>query len=59
MTRDNIEKLNSIDEAIELINLLSYEECLLILNKVSSLPQKLFDATIERARSLRGVHSIP
>lgn len=50
----NIEKLNSIDEAIELINLLNYDECIELLNRLHNVPSDLLKAIINRAKSLKG-----
>lgn len=50
----SIEKLNSIDEAIELINLLNYEECIELLNRLHNVPADLLKAIINRAKSLKG-----
>ena len=50
----SIEKLNSIDEAIELINLLNYDECIKLLNSLHNVPADLLKAIINRAKSLKG-----
>ena len=50
----SIEKLNSIDEAIELINLLNYEECIYLLNNLHNVPADLLKAIINHAKSLKG-----
>lgn len=50
----NIERLESIEEAIELINILDYDECLAVLNGTKNLPSEMFSALIDRAKSLRG-----
>ena len=50
----SIEKLNSIDEAIELINLLNYDECIKLLNELHNVPADLLKAIINRAKSLKG-----
>ena len=59
MTRNDletksIEKLNSIDEAIELINLLNYDECIYLLNNLHNVPADLLKAIINHAKSLKG-----
>lgn len=59
MTRNDlenksIEKLNSIDEVIELINLLNYDECIELLNRLHNVPAEMFKAIINRAKSLKG-----
>lgn len=50
----SIEKLNSMDEAIELINLLTYDECIKLLNSLHNVPADLLKAIINRAKSLKG-----
>ena len=50
----SIEKLNSIDEAVELINLLNYDECIYLLNSLHNVPADLLKAIINRAKSLKG-----
>lgn len=50
----SIEKLNSIDEAIELVNLLNYDECIKLLNGLHNVPADLLKAIINRAKSLKG-----
>lgn len=50
----SIEKLNSIDEAVELINLLNYDECIYLLNSSHNVPADLLKAIINRAKSLKG-----
>lgn len=62
MTRNNlinkeIKKLNTIDEAIELINLLTYDECIEILKRCHGLPIEIFKALINRGKSLKGLTS--
>lgn len=55
LSKKEIKKLSSIDEAIELINLLEYDECLRILNEMQTLPKSLLNAVTNRARVLRGM----
>ena len=60
MTRTDLEKksitkLNTIDEAIEMINVLTYEECIELLKRCHDLPVEIFKAIINRARSLKGL----
>lgn len=50
----SIEKLNSIDEAIELINLLNYDECIELLKGLHNVPADLLKAITNRAKSLKG-----
>lgn len=50
----SVEKLNSIDEAIELINLLNYDECIYLLNRLHNVPADILKAIINRAKSLKG-----
>lgn len=49
-----IEKLNSIDEALEMISLLDYDECIVELNGLHNVPHVIFKALINRAKSIKG-----
>lgn len=49
-----IEKLNSIDEALEMISLLDYDECIAALNGLHDVPHTIFKALINRAKSIKG-----
>ena len=59
MTRTDLEnkaiaKLNSIDEALEMINLLDYDECISALNGLHDVPHVIFNALINRAKYIKG-----
>ena len=59
MTRTDLEsktvsKLNSIDEALEMINILDYDECIAALNGLHDVPHTIFKALINRAKSIKG-----
>lgn len=49
-----IDKLENLEQAIELIDILNYDECLIVLNRVSRMPAEMFEAVIARAKSLKG-----
>lgn len=59
MTREQLEekkitKLNSLDEALEMIQLLNYDECIAALNGVKGMPAVMHKALMDRAKSLKG-----
>lgn len=41
-----------IDEAINTIHRLSYDECLMLIDKSNDMPEKIFDEILKRARYL-------
>lgn len=49
-----VTKLNSIEEGIEMIGILSYDECIAALKECHDLPKMIFDAIVSRAKTLRG-----
>lgn len=55
LANQNIEKLESIEEAIELVSLLDYDECLAVLNRTNNIPHELFKALVDKAKSLKGM----
>lgn len=57
LERKTITKLNTIDEAIEMINVLTYDECIELLKRCHDLPVEIFKSIINRARSLKGLTS--
>lgn len=59
MTRKDLEnkaivKLNSIEEALEMISFLDYDECIAALNGLHDVPNVIFKALIDRAKSING-----
>lgn len=59
MTRDDllnkkVDKLNSISEALELISLLNYDECMAVLTNTKNLPSEIHAALMSRAKEAHG-----
>ena len=54
LANKEIKKLNTIDEALEMVECLTYEECLEVLKKTHDLPSKIYNALIDRCKALRG-----
>lgn len=57
MTREQlankeIKKPNNLEEAIELINILTYDECIKLLQRLKNTPVEIFNALIDRAKKL-------
>ena len=48
-----ITKLNSIEECLELVNTLDYEECIEVLNRCHDLPSEVVNALINRAKEVK------
>lgn len=49
-----IEKLNSIEEALELVSILTYEECIEVLKRCHNLPVEIVNALVEKAKKEAG-----
>lgn len=49
-----VEKLESIEQALEMISILEYDECIAALNGVKKMPSVMHKALIDRAKSLKG-----
>lgn len=49
-----IEAIETVEEAKEVINCLEYDECLEILKRIKPLPAVLFEAFAERAKAAKG-----
>lgn len=49
-----IDKLENIEQAKEMINLLTYDECLAVLNGTKDIPHEIFSALMERAKEANG-----
>lgn len=59
MTRDDllnkkVDKLNSISEALELISLLNYDECIAVLMNTKNIPGEIHAALMSRAKEAHG-----
>ena len=50
-----IDRLESMEQALEMISLLTYEECIAVLNGVKGMPSNMHKALMQRAESLNGV----
>lgn len=50
-----IESLNGLEEAMQMIQILDYDECIAVLNGVKRMPSVMHKAVIDRAKSLNGV----
>lgn len=55
LAEKKINKLDSIEQAMELISLLEYDECIAVLNGVKKMPGNIHKALMDRAKSLKGV----
>ena len=55
LVNKSIDKLNGVKEAIEMINLLEYDECIAVLNGTKNLPSEVHSALMKRAKEANGV----
>lgn len=55
LAEKRIDKLDSMEQALELISLLDYDECIAVLNSTKHLPTVMYKALMERAKAQRGV----
>ena len=55
LAEKRIKKLDSMEQALELISLLDYDECIAVLSGVRHLPTVMYKALMERAKAQRGV----
>lgn len=44
------EKLNNVNEALEVISLLNYDECIAVLMNTKNLPDEIHSALMSRAK---------
>ena len=49
-----VDQLNSIGEALELIRLLNYGECIAVLMNTKNLPSEIHAALMKRAKEVHG-----
>ena len=54
LTNKAIDKLNGVKEALELISLLEYDECIAVLNGTKNLPEEVHAALMKRAKEANG-----
>ena len=50
----SVDKLNSISEALELISLLNYAECIAVLMNTKNIPSEVHAALMARAKEAHG-----
>lgn len=50
LANKKIDKLENIEQAKEMINLLTYDECLAVLNGTKNIPHELYSALMARAK---------
>lgn len=51
----SISKITSKDEAINLISVLDYDECIYCLKNLKGVPTWIFESLINRAKSIKGM----
>lgn len=49
-----VDQLNNIGEALELISLLNYGECIAVLMNTKNLPSEIHAALMKRAKEVHG-----
>lgn len=54
LAEKRVEKLDGMEQALEMINMLDYNECIAALKGVHQMPYVMHKALIDRAKSLRG-----
>ena len=50
LANKKIDKLENIEQAKEMINLLTYDECLAVLNGTKNIPHELYSALMAQAQ---------
>lgn len=50
LANKKIDKLESIEQAKEMINLLTYDECLAVLNGTKNIPHEIYSALMAQAK---------
>lgn len=55
LANGTITKLNGMDEAMELINILNYDECIYVLKNIKRVPSNMIEALVNRAKSFKGL----
>jgi hypothetical protein len=51
----SISKIISKEEAINMISVLDYDECIYCLNNLKGVPTWMFESLINRAKSIKGM----
>ena len=55
LVEKKIDRLESMEQAMEMISILEYDECIAALNGVKKMPCNIHKALMDRAKSLKGV----
>ena len=50
LVNKSIDKLNTVKEALELINILEYDECIAVLTGTKNLPSEIHSALMRRGK---------
>mgnify|MGYP000886190238 FL=1 len=50
LANKKIDKLENIDQAKKMINLLTYDECLAVLNATKNIPNEIYSALMAQAK---------
>ena len=54
LVNKSIDKLNTVKEALELINILEYDECIAVLTGTKNLPSEIHSALMRRGKEANG-----
>lgn len=54
LSEKKITGIKTMDEALQLISLLNYNECIECLKNLKNMPNEIFNALIERAKEDKG-----
>ena len=57
LTEKKIDRLDSMEDVMQMIQILDYDECIAALNGVKRMPYGMYKALMNRARSLKGITS--
>ena len=55
LAEKKIDHLENMEQVFELINLLDYDECIAALHGVKGMPNNIYKALMDRAKSLKGI----
>lgn len=58
LANKKIDKLENIEQAKEMINLLTYDECLAVLNGTKNIPHELYSALMAQAKKRKQRNNI-
>lgn len=54
LVNKSIDKLNTVKEALELIEILEYDECIAVLTGTKNLPSEIHSALMRRGKEANG-----